>query len=88
MYQQEKPTHSIFFSPQGGNLAADAESEKSEASNKPGSGDYVSHVTLTITLISVPSHLTGDVKEPLRTTCSPVTTLNASVSSIWGHLNP
>ena len=43
-------------------------------------GDCVSLVTRIITFMSVPSHLIGDVKEPLRTICTlPVTTLSASI---------
>ena len=43
-------------------------------------GDCVSLVNGMITLMSVPSHLIGDVKEPLRMTCTlAVTTLIASI---------
>ena len=48
-------------------------------------GDCVSLVVRMLTLMSVPSHLIGDVKEPLRTTCTlAVTILNGSIeTSAW-----
>ena len=43
-------------------------------------GDCVSLVTWMIMLMLVPFHLIGDVKEPLRTTCTlAATTLNVSI---------